>query len=295
MWASLVILHSQKENRFKGEIEELVGWHTCMRSIYIGDQRLIPMSAFYSLSDYEIYTGYKAYSVLLEIVCGIRSKLFGETEIQYQFNERFSKKNLPNSPFTESLLKLKNQILEHVKQIRSEFIKGKGRLTYGGIADSLLPGDTSVAILGTGQLSESMIVHLLKKNRKITVVGRNTERLDFLKKKFNVKTSDYSNFKVESHSIVIANPYVPEDLHEQLSYNSIVLDFRGEKVEIEQFNHPKIKYYSFEYILNQIQKTKDNENILKSIVLKRILELTNERENQVIQYPNGWDDIHWIN
>jgi glutamyl-tRNA reductase len=295
MWASLIIFHSNNFNRFRGSVEGLVDWHTCMRSVYIGDQRLTSVSAYYSLSDYEVYTGYKAYSVLLEIVSGIRSKLFGESEIQFQFNNRFSKNNLSNSPFTESLIKLKNQILEHVKQIRSEFIKGKGRTTYGGIADSILPGDSSVAILGTGQLSESIIFDLLKKNRKITVVGRNTKRLDFFKDKFNVITFNYSSFEPNSYSIIIANPHVPSDLYEKLSENSIVLDFRGEENNRAGFFSTKIKYYSFEYILNKVKESKEREDFLKPIIFERILELTQERENQVIQYPNGWEDINWIN
>ncbi len=294
MWASLIIFHSNNFNRFKGSVEGLVDWHTCMRSVYIGDNRLTPMSAYYSLSDYEVFTGYKAYSVLLEIVSGIRSKLFGESEIQFQFNERFSKENLLYSPLTESILKLKNHILEHVKQIRSEYIKGKGRLTYGGIADSLLPGNINLAILGTGQLAESMIVHLLKKNRKLSIVGRNTERLYFFKKKFNILTLDYSKFQPSFHSIIIANPYLPENLIPQLTENSIILDFRADEIIKNDLLSNKILYFSFQNILNKIQATKENEEILKSQIINRILELTEERENEVLQNPNGWEDINWM-
>ncbi len=294
MWASLIIFHNNKSNRFKGSVEGLVDWHTCMRSVYIGDQRLIPNSAYYSLSEYEIFTGYKAYSILLEIVSGIRSKLFGESEIQFQFNDRFSKKNLLHSPFSESILKLKNHILEHVKQIRSEYIKGKGRLTYGGIADSLLPGNINLAILGTGQLAESMIIHLMKKNRNVKIIGRNTERLQFLNQKFNISTIDYNNFQPSFHSIIIANPFLPENLISQLSDSSIVLDFRGDDSIKENLLPNKISYFSFQSILNKIQATKENEEFLKSKIISRIQELTEERENEVLHNPNGWEDINWM-
>jgi len=59
-----------------------------------------------------------------------------------------------------------------------------------------------------------------------------------------------------------------------------------------EFTHHK--YYSFQSILNKIQETKDNEIHLKPIVLKRIQELTQDRENDVVQIPNGWEDIHWL-
>jgi glutamyl-tRNA reductase len=294
MWASLVLLHSHKADRNREPVEGLVDWHTCMRSVYIGDQRLLSISAFYSLSEYEVYTGYKAYALLLEIVSGVHSKLFGESEIQAQFNERFSKKNLMDTPFGSSLLKLKNQILENVKQIRSEFMKGKGRLTYGGVADSLLPKEIQVAVYGTGQLAESMMVHLLKKNRKVIVVGRNAERLEFLKNTYPISVAHLHEFVPQDHSLVLASPHFPIEAAKQLSLHSMILDFRGES-DLQSESLPGVKYYSFQYILDKIQETKDNEKHLKPIVSSRIQELTQERENEVLQIPNGWEDIHWLN
>lgn len=294
MWASLVILHSHKLGRSQETVEGLVDWHTCMRSVYIGDQRLLNTTSYYTLYDYEVYTGYKAYSFLLEIVSGVRSKLYGETEVQSQFNERFSKQNLLDSPLSSYLIRLKDQILENVKQIRSEYMKGKGRLTYGGAADSLLPKDTSIAVYGTGKLAESILVHLIKRNRNIILVGRNLERMDFLKSTYKVEITHLGVFQPKRHSIVIASPYFPIEVTKEMPSNSIVLDFRGEVIPPFPYEFNHLKYYSFQFILNKIQETKENEAYLKPIVLKRIQELTHERENDVVQIPNGWEDIHWL-
>ncbi len=294
MWTSLVILHSNKYQRSQETVEGLVDWHTCMRSVYIGDQRLLRISAYYTLYDYEVYSGYKAYSLLLEIVSGVHSKLYGETEVQAQFNERFSKRNLLNTPLSSYLIRLKDQILENVKQIRSEYMKGKGRLTYGGVADSLLPKDTSIAIYGSGKLAESMLVHLTKKNRNITLVGRNLERMESLKSTYNVEIAQLSVFQPKDHSIVIASPHFPLEDTKELSSDSVILDFRGESIHPPPSEFTHHKYYPFQFILKRIQETKDNEVQLKPIVLKRIQELTRERENSVVQIPNGWEDIHWL-
>ena len=294
MWASLVILHSHKLGRSQETVEGLVDWHTCMRSVYIGDQRLLSTTSYYTLYDYEVHTGYKAYSLLLEIVSGVRSKLYGETEVQSQFNERFSKQNLLDSPLSSYLIRLKDQILENVKQIRSEYMKGKGRLTYGGAADSLLPKDTSIAVYGTGKLAESILVHLIKRNRNIILVGRNLERMDFLKSTYKVEITHLGVFQPKRHSIVIASPHFPLEVTKEMSPNSIVLDFRGEVIPPFPYEFNHLKYYSFQFILNKIQETKENEAYLKPIVLKRIQELTHERENDVVQIPNGWEDIHWL-
>jgi glutamyl-tRNA reductase len=294
MWASLVILHSHKLGRSQETVEGLVDWHTCMRSVYIGDQRLLCTASYYTLYDYEVYTGYKAYSFLLEIVSGVHSKLYGETEVQSQFNERFSKQNLLESPLSSYLIRLKNQILENVKQIRSEYMKGKGRLTYGGAADSLLPKGSPVAVYGTGKLAESILVHLIKKNRKIILVGRNLERMDFLKSIYNVEIAHHGVFQPYDHSIVIASPHFPLEVTKEMSSNSIILDFRSEVTLQFPYEFTHHKYYSFQSILNKIQETKDNEIHLKPIVLKRIQELTQDRENDVVQIPNGWEDIHWL-
>ncbi len=139
-----------------------------------------------------------------------------------------------------------------------------------------------------------MLVHLTKKNRNITLVGRNLERNESLKATYNVETAQLSVFQPKDHSIVIASPHFPLEDTKELSSDSVILDFRGESIHPPPSEFTHHKYYPFQFILKRIQETKDNETHLKPIVLKRIQELTRERENSVVQIPNGWEDIHWL-
>lgn len=245
MWSSLVVLHTDSEDRKELELDQFFSWHTCLRSIYIGDSRLVSFTDLPHLSNYSIYTGYHAYRFLLEIASGIHSKLFGESEIQSQFRDRFSPEQLNRMTILKSyLLKLRDQILEQSRMIRSEFFTGHGRQTYGGLADALLPSEDSVVLLGTGNLAESMVTHLKKKNRNVTVVGRNSERLYELGKKFDIQTSFWEDYTPGNDHIVIAAPVDIQDWIPKIKEDLTVLDFRGEG---SLANIPKhIQYTNFQ-------------------------------------------------
>jgi glutamyl-tRNA reductase len=290
MWSSLVVLHTNSEDRKELELDQFFSWHTCMRSIYVGDSRLVSFTDLPHLSNYSIYTGYHAYRFLLEVSSGIHSKLFGESEIQSQFRDRFAPANLKEIPVLSSyLLKLRDQILEQSRAIRSEFFTGHGRQTYGGIADSILPSDESVALLGTGNLSESMITHLKKKNRNLTVVGRNSEKLKELREKFDIETSFWEDYTPGKDHIVIAAPVDIQDWLGRFSRTKKILDFRGEGRL--SCNNQNIDYTDFQEIIGYIKDTEDKLESIRGEIHGFIDDLVQTREEEQYHMPHGWEDL----
>jgi hypothetical protein len=65
--------------------------------------------------------------------------------------------------------------------------------------------------------------------------------------------------------------YLPENLIPQLTENSIILDFRADEIIKNDLLSNKILYFSFQNILNKIQATKENEEILCEICFSEIV------------------------
>ncbi|HNM06359.1 MAG TPA: glutamyl-tRNA reductase, partial [Leptospiraceae bacterium] len=101
-----------------------------MRTLYIGDSRLISEEAVYPRLGYQVHTGYDAYSLLLEIASGIRSRLLGETEVMAQFKETFKNENLPLTALGEYARTLRDQIIEDARKIRSSHLRNLGDQSY---------------------------------------------------------------------------------------------------------------------------------------------------------------------
>lgn len=289
MWSNLLLIHTDTVLEKPLDLPDFEAWHTCQRSIYLSDTRIASFYQFPELSKYEIYTGYEAYRFLLEVVTGVHSKVFGESEVLAQFKEKFSSDYIVQEPLKDFFIKLRDQILEHCKIVRSAFLHGHGRISYGGIADLLLPAEEDVAIFGTGKLVQSIIPHILKKNRNITVIGRNSERMKELENMFPISTSYYEDFEVGIENYVLASPILLASILENKKDKFTFLDFRGES----KISSPKSewKYYSLDKIMQIISESEDHFNTIKPKIIQFISELSTAREQELIHLPHGWDDL----
>lgn len=290
MWSSLIVLHTDSENREVREFDKFFSWHTCMRSIYVGDSRLVSFRKLPDLYNYSIFTGYEAYRFLLEVASGTHSRLFGESEIQSQFRDSFCPDKVSQIPIlSQYLLKLRDHILEHSRIVRSKFFTCHGRQTYGGLADSLLPSNDSIALLGTGNLAESMVTHLMKKNRPVVVVGRNSTKLRELRERFGVETTFWEDYTPGKDHIVVAAPVEIDSWMSRVDPGKKILDFRGEATILKPLPH--ISYTPFQQILDQIKDTEDRLNSIRPLVSEKITALTVEREGEQYHMPHGWEDL----
>lgn len=290
MWSNLILLHSTSKDRDKYQFEGFVEWKTCMRSIYIGDERILPKRG-YADTPFEVYFGYNAYKFLLEVVSGLHSKLFGETEVMRQFRENFKNEVLPKSSFGEYLRKLRDEIIEDSRKLRSGYLRNLGDQSYGGLAHRFLGKVRKVTVLGTGQLAEQILPWLLENGREVAVAGRNWERLNLLQTRFPITTYGLENFSVED-SLVICAPVSVQNLIKTWKPGTIIVDFR-EKTEGDVFPET-CKYYSFEYILELLKENEARNKKLKEnleIIVSKIVE---DREFVSSNNIFCWEDISCI-
>ncbi|EMY63231.1 NAD(P)-binding domain-containing protein [Leptospira terpstrae] len=288
MWSNLILLHSNDPTSNSLDEPGLEVWQTCQRSIAFGDRRLFPITEserFYK--GYEVFHGFEAYRFLLEVVSGLRSKLFGESEIQAQFRDRFREEKVTESTFALSLLRLRDQILEHTKQIRSKYLTGLGRQTYGSVADSYLQKHKSVTLLGTGKLATSILPYLVSKEKEVRLIGRNQTKMSELQKEYSITTHHWEDYKPSTEAIVIASSFLPFDWESMIVNSSLILDFR--ETAFSESNYKN--YIPLSKILNDLQNTDEQIQSVKMDLQFYLTELTREREEEQIHIMNGWEDL----
>jgi glutamyl-tRNA reductase len=132
--------------------------------------------------------GLEAYSFLLEIICGLQSKLQAENEIVGQFKMAY--KDYVVSPYKCSqVLQIVEKLFKDAKEIRTNYLLGLTQKTYSSIARKHIVNkfkSNSVLILGSGQLAEDLI-NQFKKKVTVFISGRNTEKVSQLARLHNIE------------------------------------------------------------------------------------------------------------
>jgi glutamyl-tRNA reductase len=290
MWSTLVLLHNDESDRSKTEIPNFISWHTCMRSVYLSDERILNNDFLSNYkNEFQIYTGYEAYSFLIEIVCGLHSKLYGESEVQAQFRDRFSENHLNDTALSHLFKKLRDQILEHSKIIRTQLLNGIGRQSYGGLCEKYIHSHKSIHLFGTGKLAEALLPYLASGEREVTVYGRNLPRMNELSDKFKINLKSWDEFRANEYPVIIASSVFPENIMETLNVSALVLDFRED--DGVAFRNKNKNYIPFSTLLSSIQITEENISLVKPKVHHMINDLTHSREEEQIHFMNGWEDL----
>ena len=173
---------------------------TCQRSITVS------FRAVSQASEPEYFEGREAYRHLLEIICGLQSKLLGENEILGQFKKAYQQFCDHSETPNPLLLKLLQKLLGYAKTIRAKHLSHLGIQTYAGIARQMIKHKTPnspVLVLGSGELAESFI--RINDPKRLYVAGRNTQKIAQLADQFGIQAADYQDPQLLQKFPVIYN------------------------------------------------------------------------------------------
>lgn len=138
-------------------------WETCRRQIFFSEEQRV--LDFDLTNTEEIYFGLDAEEFLIQVLCGLKSPLVGETEVFGQFKNWWQ--SLKDSDFKNKFDKQIQQIFAVVKKTREENLYGLGSQSYGSLLRKKITEtkDSSAVIdfIGAGQLVEEMIPWIEKK------------------------------------------------------------------------------------------------------------------------------------
>jgi glutamyl-tRNA reductase len=130
---------------------DAVRWRTCLREVaFLGD-------ASAPAPDVPVVFDGDAYALLLEIICGLRSPLIGETEVQAQFKAFLSSLDRARHG---TLFSLGQRILSDAKTIRQHHLQGFGTHSYGHLVRAHVAPDQHLVVIGTGALAQEILSEL---------------------------------------------------------------------------------------------------------------------------------------
>lgn len=214
---SLTLLHRSKDR--PGAISEKAGpvWATCLREIaFVAEET--SQEAALAVKDVEIRRDEQAFLFLLEILCGLKSPVLGETEVMGQF------KTFVNSIAVDHPLKRSPALLPFlfntVKEARTRYLSATGSLTYGQIVRRWLKDSPSVALWGFGSLGSEIYPWIREKTRAVVV---RTERDD-------AAIPFMTEFSGSAAAHVIAAP-VEDHVVAKLAETSLVIDLRDRALQ----------------------------------------------------------------
>jgi glutamyl-tRNA reductase len=211
-------------------------WQTCLRRIVLLHKSESAAFTARPTAGSETYEGQDAYNFLLEIICGLRSPLVGETAVMGQFKEFCARTRFPSNEWGHFLRRMTSDLLVDAKRVRCRHLEGLGSQSYGGLVRQHLKGIPSVIVLGAGQLAEEILPWIVGKT-DVTVCARTPERAKgLLEQHCEVRvtqfTLEHSQKETRPTAIVVAAPIQARAVAEWMALQSTpfvkILDLRGE-------------------------------------------------------------------
>ena len=148
-------------------------WRTCLREVAFltegTDSPDSPDSNDRDDASTPVVTDADAYTLLLEIVCGLRSPLVGETEVQAQFKAFLASLDRRRDA---PLLRLGQRVLADAKVIRRRHLQGFGAHSYGALVARHIPEGRRIILVGTGALAAEVAGSLTRTSHTIDRWGR---------------------------------------------------------------------------------------------------------------------------
>lgn len=178
---------------------------TCQRTLVLTAKSHIVSGHF----AYDAVEGERAYAYLLEIICGLKSKLVGENEIVSQFKQAY-KAYCQQEDKDSIILTVLQKLLQDSKDIRTKYLIGIAQKTYSSLARKILLGQhkaSEVVILGSGQLAEDMI-NQVKKKVPVTIIARNEQKRQQLIEKHQIQSVCWSQVANQEYNFASKKAFI---------------------------------------------------------------------------------------
>jgi glutamyl-tRNA reductase len=273
-------------------------WQTCLRQMLIIDEETLERVRPGLVRGDEIYHGDMAYQFLLQVICGLRSPLVGETEVYGQFKNAvalYSVKTPAVTPWDARLRRFFKAMFEDAKSVRQAHLKDLGSQSYGSVLRREMKAYKKIHILGAGQLVQEILPWIAKDGKEIHVYARDPQKArESLGEKDGAIL--HSLFDVEllgaADALVIAAPISSEFIRGWMvdpSNLKFIADLRADSSSDRVLLDAKI--LDLAQVFNRISTNQTLLDERKTAALAAIENAVDER-NQYVEYrPFGWEDV----
>lgn len=270
-------------------------WQTCRRQIFFSDESRWNGQWAYNHDD--VFVGLEAEEFLIEVLCGLKSPLVGETEVFGQFKNWWQA--LEDQDFKNKFSPRVQNIFSVVKKIREETLYRLGSQSYGSLLRKILnesEGGRRVDFIGAGQLTREILPWVQKKS-EYRIWCREPEKvmreLSEFKTDWICALDEKSEF---ASDIVIAAPLGHDEVirlirSKNIDFSQIrVFDFRHDSMSFKERDF-FAEYYDLDHFSTQVKEQKqDIQNSLKS-AYGRIQAWKQQEQGRIQVRPFGWDDL----
>lgn len=255
-------------------------FETCMRKIIIlpwGEKAK-------SQEGHDLITGADAYIFLLEVLSGLKSPVFGETEVFSQFKTFWEKAQADHvqAAFFAPWAKF---LSEDVKKLRSEFFRDSTTQTWGGVVRKTLRPFDSVWLLGNGELAVSVAGSLKTSN---VVYWARTHKAELSRQQ--VLLTETPPAHDDSRALVICAPLTNAEMQRYASMKGSEFDY---VMDLREAQAERLSFVDFDLkdidSLSEIHHHRQHDILARA--QSRIRELAEKTWDSLWHRPLGWEDL----
>lgn len=204
---------------------------TCQRKLWISIEPLPFVTEFYA----EVFQGAKAYAFLLEVLCGLRSKLVAETEIIRQFKKCYADYGQANCRCGQ-LMKVVERVLKDAKEIRHLHLRQVSGRSYASLCRKIVTKEKQISralIVGSGDLARDL-VRFFQDSTPLAITARNHQAVCELRNEFQLSQEEWKDYAAWTNYQCIINTVGIEDsLFDQGFFESWKARHASEKVFVD--------------------------------------------------------------
>ena len=246
----------------------------------------------------QVYRNKQAYKYLLEVICGLKSKMLAENEVLGQFRTCYKvfTKNTNSNPI---LLKILEKLLQDSKYIRYHHLLGIGTPSYPSVVRKILiqriPKGQPIAITGSGHLAEGLI-KIMFKQYPLTLFARNKEKAKRLSQKYPIQILLWGNrenlhpFSAIANTIgtneILFDPNFFNHWQNKLTTKSRLLICMGQPSPIHKAFQNHLNVINLQGIFQQKKNITQIKNKKIQMALDGIQTLTQNRYAQFAPPPS---------
>jgi glutamyl-tRNA reductase len=278
---------------------EVFLFKTCLRQVAIVDQVALNDLQESLRSDDEVIVGSDAYRFMLQVVCGLRSPLLGETEVGGQFKLAAQSFSIPSSPWGQQLQRFFKFLFEDAKRIRQNHLVDLGSQSYGSVLRREMKGLNRIHVLGAGHLVQETLPWISKDGTEVHVHCRDVSKvkaalgerpglfLHDLNQKHSLETAE---------ALLVAAPVESKWVREWFGQGKdlkLIADLRADSREdrVAPLFSDACVVFDLPQIFGRVSENQMRLEARKASAIKEIEVIVRERSSHVEYRPFGWEDV----
>lgn len=279
------------------QTEQYVSFKTCLREIHFFNLNHLSLDQEKELKQLSIHQGEKALDFLINLLCGFKSRVLGETEIFGQFKKFYESHDVyARAKFLHP--QTMRFVFESVKELREKHIRLWGCHSYGSVIRKLIRDYGTVDLVGFGHLSQEIMPWLEQKS--VTAYVRSPEKVRVCE-----NTDQYTNLKklealhesaFSSEVLILAAPVLSEQILAKIESSSqqikVIIDCRAldeNIVSLRQLTSANVVELKdlFSSLESEQVRLEEKVNFVKALISEKVCKYV-MRE---VHRPQGWDDL----